>query len=100
MARSKKMFRSAADIIASDRKHLAIMKSTARNMGQDDLARGDNAKSIFRDLCFRFLDGMESMDEDGIEKSVLDEVNFMAKDFTDADVAAEEALPVSKGRGR
>lgn len=99
MARSKKMFRSAADIIASDRKHLAIMKSTARNMGQDDLARGDNAKSIFSDLCYRFMDGME-MGEDEIEKSVLDEVNFMAKGFTDADVAAEEARPASKGRGR
>lgn len=95
----KKMFRSAADIIPGDLKHLAILKSTARNVGQDDLARGDNARQIFRDLCFRFLDGLESMDEDAIEESMLDEVNLIASDFTDEDVAKENAR-VSTGRGR
>jgi hypothetical protein len=80
MATKKKMFRTAADIIPEDPKHLEALKAAARNMGQDDLARGSNARQIFGDLCFRYLDGMETMDESRIERMVLDEVNFMAED--------------------
>lgn len=94
MATKKKtvqMFKSFSEIDRTNPLHLAVLRASARNMAQDDLASGTDPRYIFSALVLRFMDGLETEDEDNIEHTVLEEVNFMAKDFTEEDVEVENA---------
>jgi len=77
MATKKKtvqMFKSFNEIDRTSPLHLAVLRASARNMGQDDLASGTDPRYIFSALVLRFMDGLETEDEDNIEHTVLEEI--------------------------